>query len=174
MRIYSFIIIIASIFLLSSCSKTERKKSERKTRRTSSNRERVAVQNADKNIVKMKESNGVFKIPVKINSSSMDFIFDTGASDITISEVEAIFLLKQGLLTEEDIIGVQNYQIADGSISEGTVINLKTVEIGNKTLYNIKASVIHNSSAPLLLGQSALAKFGNVSINFTNKEITFE
>lgn len=170
MKVYSFIIIAICSIIICSCSKTGRKKVENETRRPT--RERVSSKG--KNIVKMKESNGVFIIPVKINGSSMDFIFDTGASDITISEVEATFLLKQGLLTQEDIIGVQNYRIADGSISEGTIINLKTVEIGNKTLYNIKASVIHNSMAPLLLGQSALAKFGNVSINFSLNEITFE
>lgn len=170
MKVYSFIIIAICSIIICSCSKTGRKKVENERRK--STRERVSSKG--KNIVKMKESNGVFIIPVKINGSSMDFIFDTGASDITISEVEATFLLKQGLLTQEDIIGVQNYRIADGSISEGTIINLKTVEIGNKTLYNIKASVIHNSMAPLLLGQSALAKFGNVSINFSLNEITFE
>lgn len=104
----------------------------------------------------------------------MNFIFDTGASDITISEVEAVFLLRQGTLTNEDIMGTEYYRIADGSISEGTVINLKTVKIGNRTLHNVKASVIHNMQAPLLLGQSALAQFGRVSIDYDRKEIVFE
>ena len=104
----------------------------------------------------------------------MDFIFDTGASDITISEVEVLFLYRQGTLTEDDFIGVQQYQIADGSISEGSIINLKTVQIGNKVLYNVKASIIHNTSAPLLLGQSALNQFGQITIDYNNSQITLK
>jgi len=66
----------------------------------------------------MKEIRGVYEIPVEINGSKMNFIFDTGATDITISATEARFLYKQGTLTREDILGTQMYQIADGSISE--------------------------------------------------------
>jgi aspartyl protease family protein len=85
-----------------------------------------------------------------------------------------LFLYKQGTLTQEDILGTQKYQIADGSISEGTIIKLRCVQIGNRTFSNVKASVIHNSEAPLLLRQSALTKFGKVSIDYKNNEITFE
>jgi aspartyl protease family protein len=127
-----------------------------------------------KTIIKMSEENGVYNIPVEINGSNMNFIFDTGASDITISATEAMFLYKQGTLRDEDILGKQQYQIADGSITEGTIINLRTVKIGNKTLDNVRASVVHNNEAPLLFGQSALAKFGKVSIDYSKNEITFE
>lgn len=124
--------------------------------------------------VKMTKESGIYKVPVEINGSNMNFIFDTGASDITISDVEAMFLYKQGKLLKEDILGSQQYQIADGSIAEGTIINLRTVKLGNRTLKNVKASIVHNVDAPLLLGQSALAQFGKVSINYEKSEITFE
>ena len=126
------------------------------------------------NIIKMKSENGIYKIPIFINDTKMNFIFDTGASDITISETEAMFLYKQGTLQQEDILGTQQYQIANGSISEGTIINLRTVKIGKKTLNNVKASIVHNMEAPLLLGQSALAQFGKVSIDYNKNEITFD
>jgi len=124
--------------------------------------------------VKMTKESGVFMVPVEINGNTMKFIFDTGASDITISDVEAIFLYKQGKLLKEDILGTQQYQIADGSIAEGTIINLRTVKIGRKILKNVKASIVHNMDAPLLLGQSALARFGKVSIDYNRNEITFD
>ena len=104
----------------------------------------------------------------------MEFIFDTGASDITMSATEAMFLYKHGKLTDDDIIGTQQYRIADGSIIEGTVVNLRKVVIGNKVLNNVKASIVHNLSAPLLLGQSALSNFGKVSIDYKKQEISFE
>jgi aspartyl protease family protein len=127
-----------------------------------------------KTVVKMNKKNGVYEVPIEINGSKMFFIFDTGASDITISLTEATFLYKQGTLTDDDFLGTQQYQIADGSISEGTIINLKTVKIGNRTLTNVQASVVHNMGAPLLFGQSALAQFGKVTIDYNRGEITFE
>src|SRR5215217_2286023 len=47
-------------------------------------------------VVRMKKQDGVWKIPVTINGVSMDFIFDTGAGLITISNLEASILFKQG------------------------------------------------------------------------------
>lgn len=148
----------------------ERKSVERKKSNQTRN---YSNSNQGSSIQMIKES-GVYMIPVEINGSSMKFIFDTGASDITISETEAMFLYKQGTLEKEDILGTQQYQIADGSIAEGTIINLKTVKIGDNLLNNVKASVVHNNEAPLLLGQSALARFGKVSIDYKKNKITFE
>ncbi len=127
-----------------------------------------------KTVVKMNKKNGVYEVPIEINGSKMFFIFDTGASSITISMTEATFLYKQGTLTDDNFLGTQKYKIADGSISEGTKINLKTVKIGNRTLTNVQATVVHNNDAPLLFGQSALAEFGKVTIDYNRGIITFE
>ena len=127
-----------------------------------------------KSVVKMRKESGVYHVPCKINGTEMEFIFDTGASNITMSLTEASFLLKQGKLTEEDFIGTQQYQIADGSIHEGAVVVLRKVVIGNWELTNVKASIVDNMNAPLLLGQSALAAFGKISIDYNREEITFE
>jgi len=108
---------------------------------------------------------GVYYIPIIINGNSMEFIFDTGASIISISQTEANFLFKQGKLTKSDILGTQDFIDANGDISQGVVINLRGVQIGNKLLKNVKASVVNNSVAPLLLGQSALGKFGSFTID---------
>ncbi|MBN1330963.1 MAG: retroviral-like aspartic protease family protein [Candidatus Heimdallarchaeota archaeon] len=127
-----------------------------------------------KTIVKMTKSNGIYQIPVEINGVKMFFIFDTGAGLISISVTEANFLYKQGKLSSEDIVGEANFSDANGDISEGTIIILRTVKIGNRTLQNIEASVVHNLNAPLLMGQSALEKFGKISIDYQRGEITFE
>jgi len=128
----------------------------------------------DKTIVKMTKSNGIYQIPVEINGVRMYFIFDTGAGLISISAAEANFLYKQGKLTSEDIVGKANFTDANGDISEGTIIILKTVKIGDRVLHSIEASVVHNLNAPLLMGQSALEKFGKISIDYQRGEITFE
>lgn len=109
--------------------------------------------------------NGVCKVQCKINGLPLHFIFDTGASDVTMSTVEATFMLKNGYLTPLDIRNRQNYITADGSIIEGTIINLRRVELGNLTLDNIQASIVQSQNAPLLLGQSVLGRLGKIEID---------
>lgn len=110
---------------------------------------------------------GVCKVKCAINGLPLHFIFDTGAADVSISSVEATFMAKNDFLSSSDIIGKQNYQTADGNITEGTVINLKDVKLGSLHLNNIKASVVRNQAAPLLLGQSVLSKLGKIEIDNT-------
>ena len=95
----------------------------------------------------------------------MHFVFDTGASDVTMSMVEATFMLKNKYLTPLDVVGKQNYLTADGNVSEGTVINLKSVKIGDLELTNVRASVVKSQNAPLLLGQSVLGRLGKIEID---------
>lgn len=115
-----------------------------------------------------KEGN-IYKVKCVINNLPLHFIFDTGASNVSISSVEATFMLKNDYLSASDIIGRQNYMTADGNITEGTVINLRDVKLGNIHLNDIKASVVKNQSAPLLLGQSVFSKLGKIEIDNDNK-----
>lgn len=115
------------------------------------------------------QESGVCKVKCAINGFPLHFIFDTGATDVSISSVEATFMAKNDFLSSSDIIGKQNYQTADGNITEGTVINLKDVKLGSLHLNNIKASVVRNQAAPLLLGQSVLSKLGKIEIDNTKK-----
>jgi len=112
---------------------------------------------------------GVCKVKCAINGLPLHFIFDTGAADVSISSVEATFMAKNDFLSSSDIIGKQNYQTADGNITEGTIINLKDVKLGSLHLNNIKASVVRNQAAPLLLGQSVLSKLGKIEIDNMKK-----
>lgn len=114
---------------------------------------------------------GVCKVKCTINDLPLHFIFDTGASDVSLSSVEASFMMKNGYLKSTDVVGRQNYMNANGEISEGTVINLRSVNFGELRLDNIKASVVKNQSAPLLLGQSVLARLGKIEINNENQVI---
>ena len=124
--------------------------------------------------VEMEKRNGVYQIPVTINGSEMYFIFDTGAGMISISTVEATFLYKQGKLSDDDVVGKADFLDANGNISQDVIIRLKEVTIGNRTIRNVEASVVGNAKAPLLFGQSALEKFGKISIDYSKGEISFE
>jgi clan AA aspartic protease (TIGR02281 family) len=119
-------------------------------------------------IIKMTKIGGVYSVPCKINQLDLNFIFDTGASDVTISLSESLFMFKNGYLLENDIIGTEEYQIANGEIVEGTKIILRSIKIGNLEFKNVEASIVHNLEAPLLFGQSAIERFGNFSVNYND------
>lgn len=123
--------------------------------------------------VAMESEGGVYLVPIRVNGLDLKFIFDTGASSICISSLEAAVMARQGKITEDDLLGRARFQDATGEISVGTVINLKTVEIGGIVLHNVEATVVDNISAPLLLGQTALAKFGKISIDYNEMIIEF-
>ncbi len=114
---------------------------------------------------------GVCKVKCSINDLPLYFVFDTGASDVTISLVEANFMFKNGFLSKKDVIGSQSYVDANGDVSVGTVINLKNVTFGGHNLTNVKASVVRNQKAPLLLGQSVLGRLGRIEIDNKNSVI---
>ena len=114
---------------------------------------------------------GTFEIPCDINGLALQMIFDTGASDVTISSVEANFMFKNGYLSEKDIKGKRYYQVASGQLNEGTVITLREVRIGDAVLKNVDASVVKSQKAPLLLGQSAMERFGTITIDNQNNRL---
>ena len=67
----------------------------------------------------MERDNGVYKVPVTVNGVRMKFILDTGASLISMSDAEAEFMVKQGAITQDDVIGRSRFQDATGAISPG-------------------------------------------------------
>jgi len=136
--------------------------------------EDININTKGRTTLKMETESGVKYIWIAINGLRLRFIFDTGASSISISAAEATVLYRQGTLKKEDILDTQYFQDATGRVSEGTRINLRTVKIGNRVLKNIEAIVIDNNEAPLLLGQSALERFGKISIDNRNNLIIFE
>ena len=126
---------------------------------STSNKEEVTTE------VPFTKENGVCKVKCNVNGLPLHFIFDTGASDVTISMVEATFMMKNGYLSSSDVVGSQRYMDANGDVSVGTIINIKTVNFGGMELTNVRASVVRNQKAPLLLGQSVLGRLGKIEID---------
>lgn len=108
---------------------------------------------------------GVTKVKCSINGLPLHFVFDTGASSVSLSQVEANFMLKNDFIKPSDIIGSARYVDANGNISEGTVVNIRSVNFGGLELDNVRASVVSNQKAPLLLGQSVLGRLGKIEID---------
>jgi clan AA aspartic protease (TIGR02281 family) len=118
--------------------------------------------------IKMQKEGGVYTTPCSVNGLRLRFIFDTGASNVSMSLSEAIFMLKNGYLDEKDLHGSSYTQIANGDIVENTTVNIKELEIGGIKIHNVEATIIHELSAPLLLGLSAIQKLGKIQIDDNN------
>ncbi len=170
------LLCVAALLFISCAHKSGHHRRNRVSQSTTSNitkTERKERKIGSHTKVNMRKEGGVYLVPVTVNGLNLDFIFDTGASSISLSSAEATVMLRQGQIAEEDVVGQQQFQDATGGISVGTVILLRTVQIGDITLENVEASVVDNIQAPLLLGQTALSKFGKVTIDYNNNTIEF-
>ena len=136
----------------------------------------ITTDNPNANVINMiKMSGGTYQIPVVINNVlKINFIFDSGASDVSISPDVALTLIKTGTVTSSDFVGTQKYVFADGTTADSKVFIIKDLKIGNKTVYNIRASISSSIDAPMLLGQSVLQKFGKFSIDNNAHTITID
>lgn len=131
----------------------------------------------DSNIIPVPfaERDGVKYVNVSVNGFGFEMIFDTGCSGTLISVAEANYLYQKGYLTNEDFLGIAQSQIADGSVVENMVINLKEVIIDGKiNCTNVVATVSANNNAPLLLGNEVLNRVAAYSVDNVNKVINFK
>jgi len=115
--------------------------------------------------IHMEKEAGVYKVPCQINGLKMKFIFDTGAAIVSISSSYAEMMLANGYLEESDFTGVSKSVLADGSVIENLVVNLREVKIGGLTINDVSAYIVTSQNAPLLLGQSVIQRLGKVSID---------
>lgn len=127
--------------------------------------------------VPYEEIGGVKAIPVKLNGVTMNMIYDTGCSGLHISLNELQTLAKNGKVSQDDVLGVSYSTIADGSIVQNGLINIKQIEIGSKDesliLNNVQASVALNQDAPILLGNAVLDELASVEVDNVEKTINF-
>jgi aspartyl protease family protein len=115
-----------------------------------------------------------FTIPVEINGMRLDMVFDTGASPTLITMAEAKYMFEKGHLQREDILNVELYEAANGQPVAGLRVNLRDVKIGEEIkLHDIEAIVVSNQKADLLLGQSVMKKFKEISVDMENKVVKF-
>lgn len=125
--------------------------------------------------VKLKKTGGVYEVPVELNGVlKIDFIFDSGASDVSISPDVALTLIKTGTIQEKDWLPGAYYKFADGTTAKSMRFKLKSVKIGDKVVYDVTCSISNSLDAPMLLGQSVLSKFGSYTFDYKNGKLIIE
>lgn len=167
---------LAILLLIASCSEEKKKPVYVDTDDTEveTEEETTYAQSGDEIVVPYRNENGVKYVSVKVNGVGFDMIFDTGCSGALISVAEANYLYQKGKLSQEDIIGIAQSKIADGSIVEDMVVNLKEVTINDQILCpDVKATVSSNINAPLLLGNEILDRLATIKIDNEREALIF-
>jgi clan AA aspartic protease (TIGR02281 family) len=119
----------------------------------------LLVQPAIAEVIQMRPHAGGYLISGRVNGAlSVDFLLDTGATDVSIPDEVAQALARAGTLTAGDFIGTRTYLLADGSRVLGKQIILRELIVGNQRVVNVTASIGPARSQPLL-GQSFLSRF---------------
>lgn len=125
--------------------------------------------------IPFKNNGGVKTVQCLINGTILtDMILDSGCSGALISINEAEYLFSRGELTVDDYLGNSSLMIADGSIVENMVFNIKSIVIADRIeCTNVKVTVAENPGAPLLLGNEVLDRIPNYTIDNERNEIVF-
>jgi clan AA aspartic protease (TIGR02281 family) len=115
--------------------------------------------------ITLKKVGGVYVVAVRINQTiTLDFIVDSGASDVLIPADVAMTLARAGTIASGDFIGDREYQTADGSTLKSSRFILRELRVGTQVVQNVVASIGSVRGEPLL-GQSFLAHFRSWSID---------
>lgn len=110
---------------------------------------------------------GVYEVPVVVNDVlKINFILDSGASDVSISPDVALTLLKTGTISQADWLPGAVYSFADGSSAKSARFKIRSMKVGNRILRDVTCGIAKNIEAPMLLGQSALHKLGSYQIDY--------
>lgn len=116
-------------------------------------------------IVMHASSNGHFRSPGQINGRAVDFIVDTGASVVSISQSLADSI---GLAYQDGARTLLN--TANGQVV-GWQTRLNSVRLGNVEIFNVDALVSPSPMPFVLLGNSYLTRFQMMR---TNDELVLE
>jgi clan AA aspartic protease (TIGR02281 family) len=112
--------------------------------------------------------------PVVINNAlKLNFIVDSGASDVSIPADVFSSLVRANTVTQADITGVRNYKNADGEVFQSKTFVIRSLKIGNIEAPSVQAKV-SPSNAPPLLGQSFLKRFKSWSIDNSTQELILQ
>jgi clan AA aspartic protease (TIGR02281 family) len=108
---------------------------------------------------------GVYTVPVRINNVlTLNFVVDSGASEVQIPAEVAQTLLSKGALQERDFIQDRIYTMADGSQVKSERCLIRRLQIGDQVVEGVTASIGNVRSTPLI-GQSLLYRFPSWSLD---------
>ena len=109
-----------------------------------------------------------FGVQMEINGIKGEWVFDTGAERTTIGTRMFSRLVQEGITYKDLNRSIKTFGV--GGVSNGRIIELDEIKIGDYTLNNFKVT-ISNDNNYSLLGTDFLNKFKNVEWNMRKNEL---
>lgn len=117
---------------------------------------------------------GVHQLDARVNSAvDVQFLLDSGASDVTLPEDVVKELLSRGALSRSDYLGEREYTLANGDVVTAERFTLRSISIGDLTVSNVIGST-SPAGSPALLGQSFLRKFTSWNVDNTRNKLVLQ
>ncbi len=110
---------------------------------------------------------GHFYLTLEVNDKSVDFIVDTGASGIVLTQSDA----KRIGLDPDQLIYLGRANTSNGTVSIASVV-LDSVRLGEIEDRRIRASVNGGAMEDSLLGMTYLSRFGDIRIQGNTMTLT--
>jgi Flp pilus assembly protein TadD len=111
----------------------------------------------------------VYSLPVRINDMiTLDFLLDTGASEVQIPADVVLTLLRQKTIKPDDFLPGATYTLADGSTVRSPRFTVRSLQIGSRRMTSVPASIGTLTSDPIL-GMSFLNRLETFSINTSRR-----
>jgi gag-polyprotein putative aspartyl protease len=108
---------------------------------------------------------GSLQVPVVINrTASFNFTIDSGATDVCVPLNVFHSLINAGTVSQQDLLGMRQYELADGSTHYTQRFRIRSLRVGGLELSNVAASVVP-AAGSLLLGQTFLSRLKSWSID---------
>ena len=107
----------------------------------------AASSSGGESVVMLKRDGENFAVPVTINNTiTLDFLVDSGASDVSIPADVILTLIRAGTIQSSDFVGTRTYRLADGSTVPSTTLIIHKLKVGDREVENVMASVSRRQS----------------------------
>lgn len=112
----------------------------------------------------------ISRIAISIGGKTLNYIIDSGASEMGINKSTEKYLKEIGVIRNTDYLPDGNYKLADGSIKQYKRVIVNAVKIGSISVESVAANIV-NDNEPLLLGKSFLNRFTYWKINNESQKL---
>lgn len=119
----------------------------------------IATSSGDGAIALHRDHSGHFAVVAKVNNARIQFMVDTGASDVALTWADA----ERAGLEPWDLNFRYPYRTANGT-AFGAKVQIQSITIGDITLYNVKGSVMKDGLDISLLGMSYLDRLSSYEV----------
>jgi len=132
-----------------------------------------SLESSAQTTIVVKNEDGLLLIPSKANGFQSCFIYSEEESENMVSQKQAMYMFRTGLLQKSDIVGTYSFDPEnEENLAEGAVVKLKEFYFSGLKIMNAKFTIIKDMDAPFLVCKSAIETIGTTQFNIATNTLT--